>query len=91
MTDPETDWLSWSCKIAAPGARDMSGADDAKLRQAVARAFKRVTGQACEVLISGWNGVRLNKPTKKRRAREVKEPQMDFFAEEKADAAEKRL
>ena len=84
MSDPETDWLAWSCKIAAPGRREMSGEDDARLRQAVARAFKRVTGQACEVLISGWNGVLLNKPTKKRHAREPKSKQIDLFAGEDA-------
>jgi hypothetical protein len=96
MSDADTDWLAWSCKIAAPGHRDMSAQDDAKLRQAIARAFKRVTGQACEMLISGWGDVRLNKPVKRRRAREPGDPppakkpkrpaakQIDLFAREDA-------
>lgn len=50
----ESPMAVWSCKIGwAPGASLPHGAD-APMREAVARAFKELTGMDAEVIFSGW-------------------------------------
>ncbi len=44
----------WECKIGEADAAALPDGADSPMRQAVAAAYKQITGQECEFIFSGW-------------------------------------
>lgn len=44
----------WQCKIGEVGAAKLPSGADFPMRQAVAEAYKRITGEDCDFIFSGW-------------------------------------
>lgn len=56
-SDPEPDWMIWTCKIAAPRSMvTLEEGSDAPMRAAVRCAFAHVAGVDDWEVFSGWNG-----------------------------------
>lgn len=46
----------WDCKIGAKGDLELPRGADAPMREAIAKAFKEITGHEAEFNFSGWGG-----------------------------------
>lgn len=46
----------WTCKIGFARRADLPSGSDSPMRQAVARAYKEITGHEPEFIFSGWCG-----------------------------------
>lgn len=48
----------WDCKIGVlpENVVNLPGGADSPMRDAVAKAFKDITGEDCEFIFSGWGG-----------------------------------
>lgn len=73
----------WSCKIGGTGC-DLPGGADNQMRDAVADAFREVTGVEAQFIFSGW-GEELTE--EERAALEDREPSAEHYAQWKLQQA----
>ena len=52
---------AWSCKIGSTAGVEIPEGGDFPMREAVARAYKELTGEEPQFLFSGW-GAKLTEP-----------------------------